>query len=129
MRSRGSAWESVAGRLGVDARHIARGRVDVDARDLHLRVPPIGQVLPAHERGVQTPERAAVLIGQGGGGVERIERGYPVGIEGVADRAAAALALDGGDDMGVVRDRPEVALGTIAEVDDGLFDGHGLSPL
>jgi hypothetical protein len=56
-----------------------------------------GQVLPAHERGVQTPERAAVLIVQGGGGVERIERGHPVGIEGVADRAAAPLALDGGE--------------------------------
>ncbi|MFO0510818.1 MAG: hypothetical protein ACK51K_09160 [Gammaproteobacteria bacterium] len=49
---------------------------------------------------MQTPERAPVLIGQGGGGIERIERGHPVGIEGVADRAAAPLALDGGDDMG-----------------------------
>jgi hypothetical protein len=55
--------------LGVDARCIPR--------DLHFGLPPIGQVLVAHERGVQTPERAAVLIGQGGGGVERIERGRP----------------------------------------------------
>ena len=66
---------------------------------------------------MQTPERAAVLIGQGGGGVERVERGHPVGIEGVADRAAAPLALDGGDDMGAL---------PVAEVDDGLGDGQGV---
>jgi hypothetical protein len=60
---------------GIDARHIARGGVDIDARDLHLGVPPV-------ERG--------------GGGVELVERAHPVGIEGVADRVAAPLALDGG---------------------------------
>lgn len=65
---------------------------------------------------MQTPERAAVLIGQGGGGVD-IERGHPVGIEGVADRAAAPLALDGGDDMGAL---------PVAEVDDGRGDGQGV---
>ena len=37
---------------------------------------------------MQAPARAAVGVAQGGGGVD-IERGHPVGIEGVADRAAA----------------------------------------
>ena len=55
-----AAASPVLPRLGVDARCIPR--------DLHFGLPPIGQVLPTHERGVQTPERAAVLIGQGGGG-------------------------------------------------------------
>ena len=56
-------------RLGIDARHIARGGVDVDARDLHLGLPPVGQVLAAHERGVQAPEREEVGFAQGGGGL------------------------------------------------------------
>jgi hypothetical protein len=55
-----AAANTVLARLGGDARCIPR--------DLHFGLPPIGQVLPAHERGVQTPEPAAVLIGQGGGG-------------------------------------------------------------
>lgn len=46
--------------------------------------------------------------------------GVGIGIEGVAYRAAAPLALDGGDDMGAL---------SVAEVDDGLIGGHGLSPL
>ena len=57
-----------------------------------------------------------VRIVPGRGGVDLVERGHPVGIEGVADSVAAPLALDGGDDMGA---RP------VAEVDAGLVGGHG----
>ncbi len=54
------------------------------------------------------------------------ERGHAVGIECLPNRVAAPLALNGGDEMGVVADRPEVALRSVAEIDDGRVGGDGV---
>ena len=95
---------------------LRRERVDAVLVDDALEDPVLarrsGRYSPPLNEGCRRPSAwRSVSLGVGEG----------LGIEGGADRLAASIALEGGDDMGVVGDRPEVALRLVAKIDDGPF--------